>query len=574
MYARVFMACFSAFILAVLSTHAVVFNEIMYDPLGADDNQEWLEIYNEQNQTVNLQNWKFFEDNINHGMALINGSYLLGAYGYAVIAQDAKTFLSNNSNFNGTLFDSSWQLLINSGELIALKNSTGQTQNNLAYSSSWGGSDNGYSVGIYNGIWKETFPTPGKENSVSNVCDFSVAVLSDKFIFENKSNFSWSIQVQRMLGEPSSVTIKRSIEDLGGSVVKAYDDLNHSINERETINYDPNMNPGAYLVKAEIVPGCNDTIMINNKDEKLVAVKEPPKDTESSIEINNVYDLGSDDEAQFGQLIRVRVHAYRGDTEKQEISLWIENDNEKVSKVLNFKILEKFNAQEMTLPVQIFSNCNEEYKEGSYDVVVKGFDKDDSEEIRIKGIAKDSCMPGVISSSSAKQKFGFQLLEVPAATYSGHSFSAKIRIYGDDEQHKLKLWSYVYRGSKSYSGERESNKKYIELLPGSTAEVILSNVVSEAEAGDYKFKVLLNKDDQKTNREIITNLTIAEFPISKSESEAKQSAVPQSAIYKRPYAVSRVVFESTQRKAEHLIPYFITTVMAAMTIFLIVSKPL
>ena len=44
--------------------------------------------------------------------------------GYAVIANNADTFLIDYSGYTGTLIDSSWSALVNDGESLALKNSS------------------------------------------------------------------------------------------------------------------------------------------------------------------------------------------------------------------------------------------------------------------------------------------------------------------------------------------------------------------------------------------------------------------------------------------------------------------
>ncbi len=402
------LAVFSIVMLFSLSSYAIVFNEIMYDPLGLDDNAEWFEIYNEKNQSVDIQNWKFFEASTNHTITAVVKDYVLDPHEFAVVAEDAVNFLSLYPNYSGTLFDSSFSLS-NTGEVLVLRNKTGQVQDNFTYSYLWGGEDNGFSIGLYKNVWQETVATPAAANKISEICDWKVSIGTDSLIFDNKGNFSWSLVVEKLLGDESAITIQRSIEDVNGKVVKSYTDLTHNITNRETLNYDPNLNPGTYLLNAQIIPACNDTNPSNDVDQELRAVREQKKEAASSITVDKIYDLGSDNKAKFGQLIRAKIIAYRGDTTKETVSVYIEG-KDRVSKVFSFKISEPFTKQELTLPLQIFSNCKNEFDDGTYQVVAKGFDEEDKLPMKIFNNTDDLCVvekadkKTVAKTSSAKAK--------------------------------------------------------------------------------------------------------------------------------------------------------------------------
>jgi len=108
----------------------VIINEIMYNPEGSDSGHEWVEIYS--SKEVNLSEWKFFENDANHGLILISGSWIVN--GYAVIVDEYDLFLSDYQSFNGTLLDSSWSSLSNSGEYIAIKNKKNEIVDGINYS--------------------------------------------------------------------------------------------------------------------------------------------------------------------------------------------------------------------------------------------------------------------------------------------------------------------------------------------------------------------------------------------------------------------------------------------------------
>lgn len=106
--------------------------------------------------------------------------------------------------------------------------------------------------------------------------------------------------------------------------------------------------------------------------------------------------------------------------------------------------------------------------------------------------------------------FHYSLAEEIDSVYSGQEFTVKVKLENyDKEKHEVKIWSYVYRGSKVYSESREANLQQITILPNSTIAVELENRAI-ADLGNYKFKVKINKDDQKTNKELTTNISIVE----------------------------------------------------------------
>ncbi|HPN54733.1 MAG TPA: lamin tail domain-containing protein [Candidatus Moranbacteria bacterium] len=149
----------------------LLITEIMYDPDGSDTRREWIEIYNQTDQPVDLSGWKFFESDTNHGLTLMQGSFVLPAYGYVVIAENATKFLEEYAGFSGNLLDSSFSLS-NEGEELAIKNKTGEIVAQASYSKDSGGNDNGFSLELdEDGFWRQSYVllgTPGEENSVEN----------------------------------------------------------------------------------------------------------------------------------------------------------------------------------------------------------------------------------------------------------------------------------------------------------------------------------------------------------------------------------------------------------------------
>ncbi len=148
---------------------AVIINEIMYDPQGADSGREWIEIYNNEPNSINLTDWKFVTDNSNHGLNAPpqnggQGSLIISPNEYIILAQDAFKFLEDYPGYTGTIIDSSWTDLTNSIEhTLKLKDSNQTIINESTYNPNLGANNNGNSLQICSS-WTEKSPTPGSIN--------------------------------------------------------------------------------------------------------------------------------------------------------------------------------------------------------------------------------------------------------------------------------------------------------------------------------------------------------------------------------------------------------------------------
>lgn len=102
-------------------------SDIIINEIGAYEsaNHEWIEIWNKGAEPVDMAGWKFFEDATNHGLTPKNGDSIVEPGEYAAICQSDTNFLADYPSFAGTVFDSSWSSLNESGEEIGLKDADG-----------------------------------------------------------------------------------------------------------------------------------------------------------------------------------------------------------------------------------------------------------------------------------------------------------------------------------------------------------------------------------------------------------------------------------------------------------------
>ena len=149
----------------IAKTNAVSISEIMYDPQGSDTGREWVEIFNDTADMLNLTTWKFFESNTNHGISSFSSTVSIPVNGYGIIADNPAKFLIDYPNYNGVLYDSSFSLS-NSGELIVLKDGSGSQIDSVNYSPALGGNDDGSTLSllIASSSWTRGRATPGEEN--------------------------------------------------------------------------------------------------------------------------------------------------------------------------------------------------------------------------------------------------------------------------------------------------------------------------------------------------------------------------------------------------------------------------
>ncbi|EKD23682.1 MAG: S-layer-like protein array protein, partial [uncultured bacterium] len=142
--------------------YPIVINEIMYSLDGTDSGREWVELYNSGTTAVDINDWKLFENDTNHGLTVAQGSGTIPAGGYAVVVDDKTSFLVDNAGFSGTIFDSTFSLS-DSGESLTLKNST-LTIDTYTYASSTGADGNGMSLQRFSDGWFAASTTPGSLN--------------------------------------------------------------------------------------------------------------------------------------------------------------------------------------------------------------------------------------------------------------------------------------------------------------------------------------------------------------------------------------------------------------------------
>ncbi len=161
------MKKFIAFMVGVgglMQVHALVINEIMSNPTGDDNGREWVELYNDTQDTVDLSALTI---SIKGGNAVVatavGGGTSLVAGGYAIVGStvsNATKFLQDYPSYTGPLFKSSISLVNTGVTSIEIKLS-GVSADILA---SYTAAKEGSTLSEINGSFVTASPTPGAEN--------------------------------------------------------------------------------------------------------------------------------------------------------------------------------------------------------------------------------------------------------------------------------------------------------------------------------------------------------------------------------------------------------------------------
>lgn len=559
--------------------------EVMADPSGNDDAVkplgEWVEIYNSGNGPVHLEGLALYDEYDDHKLPIteaniLNGLELCGGC-YTVIYRDG----DKDFELSGTTEDK-------------VRLFVGSSKGFLIDSFSFTGSMEGMSWSKFDEEWYLTKPTPGKENVYTAGCDWSLDLETANSIFQG-SDLDFNVVVSRNFGWSQNVTVKGKIEDIFGELVKEYSPwTNKEVTTTNSKSYSPNLQEGIYQISFWIESlVCNDLEESNNKIVKLIAINPQYKETDSSLEIEKLY-LGNDKEAEWADQFTAKVNIYKGDESKYSVRLWAEMGDEKVSKTTKVNVYDEYKHYPLTLPLQLEPNCHNKIDDGKATLVVEAFGLRAEQGFNIKGIDEDVCKDYLDyvnelekEKDKSQKQNSYQIIEMPLSVTSGEVFKVKVQLLNDDKAHDYQAWSYAYRGRKCYSClestvERNDNTKKVALNPGEAKIVeFLLKIDENIEEGEYKLKVKINKDGQKTNKEL-TEAFYVEEALKKMEEEkafvllldgAEEESAFSSLSAEKEKVVNSltgmVIYESSSEKAKKAIPYLLIVILGLLCFILI-----
>jgi hypothetical protein len=301
------------------------------------------------------------------------------------------------------------------------------------------------------------------------------------------------------------------------------------------------------------------------------------KRNSSVIVISKIYDLGEDKKAKFGQIIRIRLEIYKGNTNKETIKAWIIKDSKKLSKQTQINLINKFTNYSITLPIQIFPNCKQNIKKGYYNINVEGLDRKTKKEIYIEGITQSLCEKIEVKENTEQKKISYEVFEMPLVIENKKEFSVILSVKNPNNQDKnIEASCYVYRGSKHYSKEE---KVLFMIKANSSKKIFLRNIVKDAEEGNYKFKIKLKKQEMKTSYDKTIDIKIIkrqkqenstnqiELLNKKENNKTSLKSIPNNIIARNP-----ILYESESSSLKKYFPYILIILFSLAVIFSIMNS--
>lgn len=370
---------FILLIIIQISYGEVILTEVNVNPLD-DDYDEYVEIYNNGSESVDLSDYSVGDLNDCDSFVATNFVLLPNQYG---IITDQFSYVFYDYNVSGSALklrveDSAiGNGLGNNGDTLIL-----YKDNCISFISNftWNETHEGLSWNLVNGLWEEKSVSPGYSNLIENSCDAKLEIKLNQFYFNDGESVTFSFDVDNL----GDYVIEYWIEDLNENIVRSRVNTSNS-NEKSWSYY--NGKGDVFLIRAKLINlSCEDINLNDNEDMNLIGIKKN-RTEENSLKIEEIY-LGNDNEAKWGDIVRVKVNIYKGEETKDTVYLYLEKEASKKSRVV---VYDDFTENNLVIPIQIDSNCDGHLKDGKYNLILEGLDEFDKEEINIEENLEGIC---------------------------------------------------------------------------------------------------------------------------------------------------------------------------------------
>ena len=235
------------FCIIIFSTKAsanVLLNEVMYNPETSENYNEWIELYNPTNETINVSGWilsdNYAEDIIQGNYDNGNGSTIIPPFSYAIITDHGTEVYENYNISNNTIKlyvddKSIGNGLGNSGDKIILKNNQNVTIDQIEWIVKYSDIPGEPAQDILEGFtlsrinrtnnsffdFYEGFPTPGKTNRIIERGKTEIQINSTNFLVRRDETINVPFRVKNIGDFKDNITIKiQNISDGWGLKVE------------------------------------------------------------------------------------------------------------------------------------------------------------------------------------------------------------------------------------------------------------------------------------------------------------------------------------------------------------------
>jgi len=342
-------------------------------------------------------------------------------------------------------------------------------------------------------------------NTEGIACNASISLTTEKTVYENNEQIKFH---NRLSDRSYPYEIEYWIEDIFERIVKEKRTTENT--NQKSFTPDIKEQDKALIFKNRIKNIlCNNT-NDNIASQKLVIIKGELPQENSSITIENI-DSGKDKKLFFGETAKIRINVYKGNTGARVVKLWMQsNKRRKITDIMTFYFNDKYSSQIIRIPLKLKDDCEDNLKAGNYTVRIRGLGIETRKEIIVHN-KKCRAKTEPSATNTSKELLEYSLIDHPLNVSSNDYFKIKLKIKNNDEsKHSIRVWSYVYRGSKSYSGQREANAKEIIIDAGSSKTIEQRITLESMVGGDYKLKVKILPDNRKTAHEITESINVRE----------------------------------------------------------------
>ena len=591
----------------------LIINEVMNQP---SDGNEWIEIYNNASFSIDLSLYNLSDSNSVDAITqctLYPGTTIINSNEYALLT-DQDTSLYNTTSFNGTKVcvddNSIGNGLSNSGDSVSISNST--FNSSLDYSIiSFTGSSYSLELVDFSNEWKKSLianGTPGYKNSnvllnvstknILKITEFladpqgyDTAAMPDgewvELYNEGTENIDLLGFILKDKNDNNELMITSTSIENSTTVIKPkeYKIIYRNENGKFNLNndefekvrlYDSNLT----LLDEVSYATTREAVSWSKIDDLwILTIPTPAKENEQSetdqsyIKIKGLQDLGSDKKAKFGQNVRVDVEIYKGDTTKNNVKFFIENNGkERISKVSDINVYNKFLKYDLTIPLQIDPNCKNDFNETDYTIKAEGLNTTTSTSIKIAGITKALCEKIKVSLKETEE-IAYEVLEAPEEIKFGNPSAIKIKITNKDtDEKRIEAWSYIYKGNKCISGDRESNKRLVKIPGESSVMLDLTNELVEEASGDYKLKINIKEEERKTPEEFTLDVKIKTL----AKLIEKEDTIPTNNKLKEEnnLITGNTIYQDSNTKTKRSAVFFFTGTLILLLVYLSIKKPL
>ena len=525
--------------LLIMQVNAIQITEIMYNPQGNDNNKEFIEIEGtnnlsvytigdlEQNDTLNLL---YYNENSNYSLIVEEGFNYTGIN--ASIYSAGATIGNNLDNTQDTLF------LFKENQTIVEVNYTNEFAN-----------DNGYSLEFWNNEWVESNNkggSPGEKNLPhTEYCNIELNLNTDKEIYlENET-----VKFQNLLSDEShQYIISYYITDLFNNLIK--EPKNTSNNNEKSFTPYIFETEQVFMIHNELIfIDCNNTNN-NTKTNKTIIIK-GNKIKESKIGISKI-----DKTLEFGDTLWANLEIYKGNSSNGRLDIYLQRGEDRITKKSKLDLKTNYQEYKLSIPINIPFDCQNKFENGTYRLIIEGFDLIEETEVNIAG-RKEICFnimkekdnnTNKIKESQEEIKEGnikLELINYPKEIEIDQEFQVELRIDNQKfTKQKISIYSYVYSGPISISGEREENKQEFEIDTNSQKEIKLKNKVFKFKNNTkLKIKYTIDGKDNEITESINVLLKEEEAAEQYTETEKYQpsalNSITTNAIYESSGEVSK-----------------------------------